>query len=106
MVFKRHHKHKFGDKQVTYDGIKFQSTLEGNYYNTLKAMQSAGFVLFFLRQVPFHLPGNVTYRCDFQVFYADGRIRFIDVKGYETPEFIMKKKRVESMYPIEIEVEK
>ena len=102
----RFHRHKFNAKQVIYDGIKFQSKLESAYYNTLKAYQAAGVVIFFLRQVPFHLPGGVTYRCDFQVFYADGSIRFIDVKGVETKDFIMKKKMVEALYPIEIEVVK
>jgi len=66
-------------------------------------MKKGGIVLFWLRQVPFHLPGNVTYKVDFQVFYADGTIRFIDVKGMRTPGFIRNKKMVEALYPVEIE---
>ena len=95
-------KHKFNAKQTVLDGIKFPSKAEAKYYSVLKLLQSAGEVLFFLRQVPFHLPGGVTYRCDYQVFYADGRVEFVDVKGMKTRSFIDKKKMVEDLYPVEI----
>ena len=101
----RHH-HKFGAKKTVRDGIKFPSKLEALYYDRLKLLQMAGEVVFFLRQVPFHLPGGVTYRVDYQVFYAAGNVEFIDVKGLETRAFIDKKKMVESLYPIEITVVK
>jgi len=65
--------------------------------------QKAGNVLFFLTQVPFRLPGGVRYVCDFEVFFADGTVTFIDVKGFKTPEYIAKKKMVEAMFPVEIE---
>jgi hypothetical protein len=55
-------------------------------------------------QVPFHLPGGVKYVCDFMVLYKDGLIDFVDVKGFETAEFKMKKKLVESLYGVEITV--
>lgn len=60
-------------------------------------------VLYFLRQVPIHLPGNVRYVCDFVVFYPDGSVRYIDCKGMKTPIYILKKKQVESLYPITLE---
>lgn len=99
-------KHKFSAKKTELDGIKFPSKLEASYYERLKLLQKAGEVVFFLRQVPFHLGGGVTYRVDYQVFYTNGEVAFIDVKGHETEEFITKKKLVESMYPVEIEVVK
>lgn len=98
------HKHKFKAKPCESDGIKFGSKAERAYYHRLQAMQKAGEVAFFLRQVPFDLPGNTKYFVDFQVFHSDGTITFIDVKGMSTPMFIMKKKQVEDLYPIEIEV--
>jgi len=61
-------------------------------------------VLFFLRQVPFDLPGNTKYRADFMEFWTNGEVHIVDVKGYQTKEFIKNKKMVESIYPIEIEV--
>lgn len=99
-------RHKFNAKASVKDGIRFASLAEGRFYDNLKLLQQAGEVLFFLRQVPFHLPGNVRYVVDFVVFGADGSIKFIDVKGMITKEFAMKKKMVEALYPIEIELVK
>jgi len=97
------YRHKFNAVRTECDGIKFDSKKEAQYYQTLKLEQMAGTILFFLRQVSFDLPGNVKYRCDFLVFYTDGTIKFIDVKGVKTKDYIMKKKQVESLYPIEIQ---
>lgn len=97
-------KHKFRAMRTERDGIKFPSKKEANYYDMLKILQKGGIVLFFLRQVPFHLPGNIKYTVDFQVFYTNGDIRFIDVKGYKTKDFIRNKKQVEALYPVIIKV--
>jgi hypothetical protein len=97
-------KHKFNAKRTEKDGIKFSSKLEASFYSKLKLLQAAGEVLFFLRQLPFHLPGNTRYVLDYAVFYSNGDIEWIDVKGLSTPMFILKKKQVEDLYPIEIKV--
>ncbi|HXK00735.1 MAG TPA: DUF1064 domain-containing protein [Buchnera sp. (in: enterobacteria)] len=96
--------HKFKAKPINNNGLKFSSTLEYNYYNYLNLLIKSGEVVFFLRQVPFHLPGGVKYVTDYQVFYSDGMCRFIDIKGFETSEFKIKKRIVESLYPVEIEI--
>jgi len=95
--------HKFKAKPTETDGIKFSSKKEAKRYNTLKILQAKEEVLFFLRQVPFHLPGNTKYVCDFLVFWADGSVTVEDVKGFKTPMYILKKKQVEDMYPVTIE---
>ena len=97
-------RHKFNAQRVKRDGIKFPSKLEAHYYDYLLLMQKAGELLFFLRQVPFHLPGGIRYVVDFQEFWKDGTVRFTDTKGMETSEFKSKKRQVESIYPIEINV--
>ena len=61
-----------------------------------------GEVLFFLRQVPLHLPGNVKYLCDFVVFWENGEVTFEDVKGFRTALYKGKKKLIQHHYPIEI----
>ena len=70
----------------------------------LELAKKSGDLLFYLRQVPFHLPGNVTYRVDFQEFWSDGTVVFTDVKGFETKDFIMKKKQVEDLYPLTLNI--
>ena len=93
-----------GKEARTVDGITFASKAEARYYRELCLAQQAGTVLMFLLQVPIRLPGGTKYVCDFVVFYPDGQVRWLDVKGRETDMFKLKKKQVEDLYPIEIEV--
>lgn len=94
---------KYNAQPTTIDGIKFPSKKEARYYAILKQLVDEKKVLYFLRQVPIHLPANIRYVCDFVVFYPDGSVRYIDSKGVKTPIYILKKKQVESLYPIRIE---
>src|SRR5271154_369227 len=96
-------KHKFRAKPSISDGIKFSSKKEQKRYQELKVLQTSGALLFFLRQVPFHLPGGVKYICDFMNFWHDGVVTIEDVKGFKTDMYTTKKKLVESIYPIEIQ---
>ena len=96
---------KYNATKTQVDGITFDSKKEANYYIGLKQQQRAGVVLYFHRQVRFDLPGNTAYRVDFQIFYPGGAVRYVDVKGHKTKEFIRAKKQVEATYPITIEIE-
>lgn len=96
--------HKFKAKPVTEDGHRFASNLEWQYFKHLQLMVRSGVVLFFLKQVPFHLPGGVKYITDYLLFMSDGSVRVVDVKGVETDTFKLKKKMVEDLYPVEIEI--
>ncbi len=96
--------HKFSAKPTTVDNIRFDSKKEARYYADLKLLQKAGDIIFFLRQVSFHLPGGVRHVVDFQEFRRDGTVHFVEVKGFDTPQGKMKRKMVEAVYPIKIEV--
>ena len=96
-------RHKFNAKKTVNDGIKFDSKIEAAYYEKLKQDKEEGRVLFFLRQVPLHLPGKTKLVIDFQIFYSDGTVSFVDVKGMKTDTYKIKKREVEAEYPIEIE---
>jgi len=102
-------KHKFGAKPCESDGIKFSSQLEKRYYHRLKRLQQAGEILFFLRQVPVHLPGNVRYVIDFVEFHApkgddQGDVVFTEVKGFMTPMAKMKIAQAEELLGITINI--
>lgn len=99
-------RHKYHAKPMVNDGIRFDSKGEAKLYDQLKLQQKSGEVLFFLRQVPIHLPGGTKLVIDFQVFYSSGLVRFLDYKGMETDGFKIKKREVEALYPIEIELVK
>jgi len=99
-------KHKFGALKTERDGMSFPSKLEARYYDRLQAdmKSSQPKVAMFLRQVPFHMPGQTKYLADFMVFYLDGSCEVIDCKGIDTPTSILKRKIVESLYPITIKI--
>ena len=84
------------------DGIKFRSKRERKRYLELMALRNAGEVKYFLRQIPFYLPGGTKYVLDFMVFWKDGEVTYEDVKGMKTPAFIKNKKQVEALYPVRI----
>lgn len=95
-------RHKFNAIRTIQDGITFSSKKEAARYRDHKLAQQAGVLVFFLRQVPFYLPGGVRYVVDFVLFYANGEVVFEDVKGFKTPEYKTKKRLVEALYPITI----
>jgi len=97
-------RHKYGAKKVECDDKKFDSKLESRYYRKLKILKAAGNIVFFLRQVPFDLPGGVKYRADFMEFWKDGTVRVVDCKGFDTPASKLKRKQVEDIYPVKIEI--
>jgi hypothetical protein len=88
------------------DGHNFPSLAEANYFKALQRMVQIGEIKFFLRQVPLHLPAGIKLVIDFVLFYADEKVRFVDVKGMETNIWKLKKKQVEALYPINIEIVK
>lgn len=98
-------RHKYGASAPaarTVDGILFGSKAEAARYRELKALSASGAVRFFLRQVPFHLPGKTRYLLDFLVFWADGRQTFEDVKGVRTQLYELKRRQVLELYGVEI----
>jgi hypothetical protein len=97
---------KYRNRRDKRDGYGFDSKAEARYYDQLRLLVAAGEVLFYARQVPIDLGAGKVYRVDFIVIYADGRIRFVDVKGHETKVFKLKKALVEDKWPITIDIVK
>lgn len=95
-------RHKFKAKPCEYDDIKFASKKEAKRYLELQSLKKLGEVVFFLRQTPFHLTGGVKYVCDYLVFWKNGEVTIEDVKGMRTDMYKLKKKQVETLYPITI----
>lgn len=95
---------KYRNTPVTVDGFRFDSKKEARHYETLKLLQEAGEVAWFIRQVPFHLPGNVRYVADFLVVRAVGMpvIHEVKSKATRTSIYVMKRKQVERLYSVEI----
>lgn len=97
-------RHKFNAKPVYIDSKRWDSTLEYKYALHLELLKKTGEILYYHDHVNIRLPGGTKYEVDFLVFYTDGTVKYIDVKGFETDSFKIKKREVEAIYPFEIEI--
>lgn len=97
-----HKKSKYGANKVEIDGIKFDSQKEADYYSELKLRLAAGEIKGFCRQAEFVLAKNTRYKADFIVFNNDGTSEIIDVKGFKTDVYKLKKKLFEDKFNLKI----
>jgi Protein of unknown function (DUF1064) len=87
------------------DEFRFDSKAEADFYRILKKKLLYKEISFFLRQTPFHLPGNVKLVADFIIFYPAGNFEVMDVKGDKpTALWTVKRKTVEAIYPVKIKI--
>ena len=105
---------KYYSKKVIYDGIKFDSKKEGEYYLKLKMLEKSGLIKNlelqkeYLLQDSFKINNKtrrkITYRADFSyISTEDDKLHVVDVKGFKTDVYLLKKKLFEYKYGIEIE---
>lgn len=105
---------KYHNKKVKYDGYTFDSIREKNYYIKLKLLEKAGKIKELELQKEYELQPSfklnnktsrkITYRADFTYKTAeDDKLHVIDVKGFRTDVYRLKKKLFEYKYRIEIE---
>lgn len=107
-------KTKYGNKKVEVDGILFDSVMEARYYAHLKRLKEQWIVSSFELQPKFVLLDSfkkngktfraITYNADFKVWYTDGRIEVVDVKGMITQQFELRRKLFEYRYPYELKL--
>lgn len=95
-------KTKYNANKVEVDGIKFDSKKEADYYSELKLRLQAGDIKGFCRQAEFILANNVRYKADFVIFNNDGTSEIIDVKGFKTDVYKLKKKLFEDKFKLKI----
>jgi hypothetical protein len=101
---------KFFAKKTIFMGIKFDSKWEAERYGQLKAMEKAGVVTQFERQVKYELSINDMKICDYVADFRylleeeNGLSRLVveDAKGVQTPEFKLKKKMMKAIHGIDI----
>lgn len=95
---------KYKNQPTVVNGERFDSKAEAAYSRYLVALRQQGELVppYFLRQVPFHLPGGVIYRLDFLEFYPGGEVELVDIKGFMTPTSKLKLKQVEDLYDVRI----
>jgi len=111
---------KYRNTKVEYDGMKFDSIKEKNYYIELKLRQKAGEIAKIECQVPIYywslyetenkdkgFAKRYAYIADFKITYPDGHFEIIDVKGdkkHLTREFKHKRMIIEKLYNVKIKI--
>jgi anaerobic selenocysteine-containing dehydrogenase len=103
---------KYNARRTEIDHIAFDSKIEGEYYRYLKQQQEEGKIKEFELQPIFTLQEGfrkngkyyrpILYIADFKVYDNDGTVQIIDVKGYETADFKIKRKLFEKKYPFSL----
>ena len=98
-------------QKTVVDGITFDSKKEAWWYLHYRAMERNGEIINLERQIPFPVQINGKHICKYfaDFVYTDnkGNRHVIDVKSKMTeklPVFRLKKKLVEALYNIEIEI--
>ena len=104
LKLKKKKKSKYNATKIIKHEIKFHSKLEASYYDFLLTQIADKKVKYFLTQIPFRLDGGIKYIVDFQLFMADGQVRYVDIKGFMTDMSKLKIKQTIAKYPIEIEL--
>lgn len=78
----------------------FASKREAEYAAELAIRKSAtnGDIADWLEQVPIRLPSG-RYVVDFMVIYRSGKVEFVEVKGFETPQWKAKMRELAATRP-------
>lgn len=100
---------KYNNKKVHIGELKFDSQLEADYYTYLQENKNELGIIDIQLQYPFLLIDTIkyhettyrkrVYKCDFRITYKDGLVEVIDVKGFETDVFKIKRQLLLERYP-------
>jgi len=100
MMFERRY-NKYKAEKQTFDGRSYHSKKEADYAAQLAWLKKAGEIKEIKPQYKIDIRVNgkhiTNYYIDFKVIYADGRIELIEVKGFQTPEWLLKWRLTEAL---------
>jgi hypothetical protein len=91
---------KYNAQKRKVDNIIFDSIAEANYYGKLKGLKQSGEILHIDIHPVFTLTASIKYIADFMIFYKNGKIEVIDVKGMKTRDFKLKEKLFNEIHPL------
>lgn len=94
---------KYGATRVEWQGQKFDSRHELADWKCFEQQRLDGHIRAVIRQVSLPLSGSTRrIRVDFMIVERDGKIRFYDSKGYDTPTGRLKRQQIFEAYGIEV----
>ena len=104
-------RHKYRAKPTRVNNIWFPSQKEANRYKELILLEKIREITSLRRQVSFPLDVNGVHICEYRADFVylthdkqNGGLKQVieDVKGFKTPEYKLKKKLFEAIYPLKI----
>lgn len=107
---KKNPRKKFNNSRKKVDGIMFDSMAEANYYKMLKKEKEEGSIIDFEIQPEFVILDSfctysgknireIKYRADFKVIISKSRTEVVDVKGFATTDYKLKRKMFLKKFP-------
>lgn len=99
--------HKFKADRVKVSGVSFASKLEASVYSILLEKESKGELRIIRLQPKIYLTrANIGLIPDFLIETSSGELRFVEAKGFETPEWNLKKKLFKFYGPAPMDIYK
>jgi|GEM_PF-3152594 len=101
---------KYHAQPTEYNGRRYDSKAEANHAMYLDSLKAQGIILSWVPQVSFPLPGGAVHRVDFMLLFPPmpggtvPLVAFQEKKGRDLPMGKLKRKQVEELYKIHIEV--
>ena len=100
MIYFQKRGNKYGAKSSIYNGIAYHSKKEAGYAQELDLRIKAKDIKKWERQVPIELRVNgeliAKYYVDFKIYHNDKSEELVEVKGFETEVFRLKRKLLEA----------
>lgn len=104
-MWRQRSQNKYNAQSHIFNGVSYHSKKEAFYAAELEIRKKAGDISDWERQVKISLDVNgyhiANYYVDFRVTYPDGIIEYVEVKGFETPEWKLKWKLFEAIFSSE-----
>lgn len=100
---------KYNARKTVRNGIEFDSKAEAEYYVYLQEKLNTGEILSVKLQPRFELMSAfekngkkyraIEYVADFEIVHPNEKVEIVDVKGFETADFKIKRKLFEKKFP-------
>jgi uncharacterized protein DUF1064 len=92
---------KYNNTKQLYNGNRYDSKKESTYAKELDLRKFAGDIKDYDRQFKLELRVNgykiCSWKIDFRITHNDGSFEFVEVKGFETYDYIIKRKLFEAL---------
>lgn len=102
MYYQTRSNSKYHNVSKIYNGRSYHSKFEAAYAQELDLRLKAGDIKEWTPQVKISLDVNgrhiCNYYCDFEVTYPDDSVELVEVKGFETEIYRLKRKLLEATY--------